>query len=208
MREPLHPLQRRSSSRQIKNELLLHLDNLRDALGRSLQRQVKSLNDQLVSLHKRVRHPGHALSQQRTTLTNLMTNLQRATERHIGYRKSEVRQLRTRLATQHPRQRLTRHQVQAQQLKQQLQQRIQQRLRDMRSEVTHQQKLLASLGPEQILGRGYAIVTGENGAVIRQTTQAKTGDALRVREVGVGGARDYRNGAPRRLINTSRATVC
>ena len=164
-----------------QNELLLHLDNLRDALGRSLQRQVKSLNDQLVSLRKRVRHPGHALSQQSTTLTNLMTNLQRATERHIGYRKSEVRQLQTRLATQHPRQRLTRHQVQAQQLKQQLQQRIQQRLRDMRSEVTHQQKLLASLGPEQTLGRGYAIVTGENGAVIRQATQAKTGDALRVK---------------------------
>ncbi|GIS02504.1 MAG: hypothetical protein CM15mP103_10550 [Gammaproteobacteria bacterium] len=120
------------------------------------------------------------MSQQRTTLTNLMTNLQRATERHIGYRKSEVRQLRTRLATQHPRQRLTRHQVQAQQLKQQLQQRIQQRLRDMRSEVTHQQKLLASLGPSRP-GRGYAIVTGENGAVIRQATQAKTGDALRVK---------------------------
>ena len=110
-----------------------------------------------------------------------MTNLQRATDRHIGYRKSEVRQLRTRLATQHPRQRLTRHQVQAQQLKQQLQQRIQQRLRDMRSEVTYQQKLLASLGPKQTLGRGYAIVTGENGAVIRQATQAKTGDALRVK---------------------------
>ena len=51
----------------------------------------------------------------------------------------------------------------------------------MRSEVTHQQKLLASLGPEQTLRRGYAIVTGENGAVIRQATQAKTGDALRVK---------------------------
>ena len=46
--------------------------------------------------------------------------------------------------------------------------------------MTHQQKLLASLGPEQTLRRGYAIVTGENGVVIRQATQAKTGDALRV----------------------------
>jgi len=164
-----------------QNELLLHLDNLRDVLGRSLQRQLNSLNDQLVSLRKRVRHPGHALIQQRTTLTRLLTNLQRTTQRHIGYRKSEVGQLRTRLATQHPQQRLARHQVQAQQLNQQLQQRIQQRLRDMRSEVAHQQKLLASLGPEQTLNRGYAIVTAENGAVIRRATQAKAGDALRVK---------------------------
>ncbi len=164
-----------------QNELLLHLDNLQDALGRSLQRRFKRLNEQLTSLRKRVRHPGHALSRQRNTLTSLVTNLQRATERHIGYQKSEARQLLTRLATQHPRQRLARHQLQAQQLKQLLQQRIQQRLRDMRSEVTHQQKLLASLGPEQTLSRGYAIVTGENGAVIRRATQAKTGDALRVK---------------------------
>jgi len=86
-----------------------------------------------------------------------------------------------RLANQHPRQRLARHQVQAQQLSQQLQQRIRQRLRDMRSAVTHQEKLLASLGPEQTLSRGYAIVTGENGTVIRRSTQAKAGDALRVK---------------------------
>ena len=163
-----------------QNELLLHLDSLRDALGRSLQRQFKRLNEQLASLCKRVRHPGHALRQQRTTLTSLLTNLRRATERQISYRKSEVRQLRTRLATQHPQQRLGQHQLQAQQLNQQLQQRIGQRLRDLRSEVTHQQKLLASLGPEQTLNRGYAIVTGEDGTVIRRSTQAKAGDALRV----------------------------
>ena len=164
-----------------QNELLLHLDSLQDALGRSLRRQFKSLNEQLVSLRKRVRHPGHALSQQRNTLMNLSSNLLRATERHVANRKVQTRQLGIRLAIQHPRQRLARHQAQAQQLSQQLRQRIQQRLRDTRSEVTHKEKLLASLGPEQTLGRGYAIVTGESGTVIRRSTQAKAGDALRVK---------------------------
>ena len=168
-----------------QNELLLHLDSLRDALGRSLRRQFKSLNEQVVLLRKRVRHPGHALSQQRNTLMSLSNNLQRATERHVTNRKAQARQLGIRLANQHPRQRLVRHQLQAQQLSQQLQQRIRQRLRDMRSAVTHQEKLLASLGPEQTLSRGYAIVTGENGSVIRRATQAKTGDALRVK-LGLG----------------------
>ena len=163
-----------------QNELLLHLDSLRDGLGRSLQRLFKLLKEQLASLRKRVRHPGHALSQHRTTITSLLINLQRATERQINYRKSEERQLRTRLAAQHPQQRLGQHQLQSKQLNQQLQQRIAQRLRDLRSEVIHQQKLLASLGPEQTLSRGYAIVTGEDGTVIRRATQAKSGDALRV----------------------------
>ena len=164
-----------------QNELLMHLDVLRDALGRSLRRRFKRLNEQLVSLRKRVRHPGHALSQQRNSLMGLSNNLQRATERQVTNRKAQARQLGIRLANQHPRQRLARHQLQAQQLSQQLQQRIRQRLRDMRSAVTHQEKLLASLGPEQTLSRGYAIVTGENGSVIRRATQAKTGDALRVK---------------------------
>ena len=168
-----------------QNELLLHLDSLRGALGRSLRRQFKSLNEQVVLLRKRVRHPGHALRQQRNTLMGLSNNLQRATERHVTNRKAQARQLGIRLANQHPRQRLVRHQLQAQQLSQQLQQRIRQRLRDMRSAVTHQEKLLASLGPEQTLSRGYAIVTGENGSVIRRATQAKTGDALRVK-LGLG----------------------
>ena len=164
-----------------QNELLLHLDSLRDGLGGSLQRQFIRLNEQLVSLRKRVRHPGYALGQLRTTLTSLLTSLQRATERQISYRKSEVRQLRTRLATQHPQQRLGQHQLQAQQLNQQLQQRIGQLLKDLRSEIIHQQKLLASLGPEQTLSRGYAIVTGKDGTVIRRATQTKAGDALRVK---------------------------
>ena len=71
--------------------------------------------------------------------------------------------------------------MQAQRLSRQLQQRMRQRLRDTRSQITHQEKLLASLGPEQTLNRGYAIVTSENGEVIRRAMQAKAGDALRVK---------------------------
>ena len=164
-----------------QNELLLQLDTLREALDRSLWRHLRGLNEKILSLKKRVRHPGHALSQQRKTLISLSSALQRAAERQINLRKTQTLQLTTRLSTQHPKQRLAGHQMQAQQLSRQLQQRMLQRLRDIRSEVTHQVKLLASLGPEQTLNRGYAIVTGKSGAVIRRATQAKAGDALRVK---------------------------
>ncbi len=164
-----------------QTELLLHLDNLREAVNRSLRRRLTGLNEEFVSLSKRVRHPGYALSQQRKALASLSGSLQRATERQISVRRAQTLQLSTRLGTQHPQQRLAQYQVQTRQLKQQLQQRVQQRLKDIRSEVIHQEKLLASLGPEQTLNRGYAIVTGENGSVIRSATQAKKGDALQLK---------------------------
>jgi exodeoxyribonuclease VII large subunit len=40
-----------------QTELLLHLDNLREAVNRSLRRHLKGLNEEFVSLSKRVRHP-------------------------------------------------------------------------------------------------------------------------------------------------------
>jgi len=104
----------------------------------------------------------------------------RAVVLNCGSAPTDLARARLHQTAQHPQQRLGQHQLQAQQLNQQLQQRIAQRLRDLRSKVIHQQKLLASLGPEQTLSRGYAIVTGEDGTVIRRATQAKAGDALRV----------------------------
>ncbi|MEK9655632.1 MAG: exodeoxyribonuclease VII large subunit, partial [Halieaceae bacterium] len=43
------------------------------------------------------------------------------------------------------------------------------------------QSLLRSLGPEQILGRGYAIVTDSAGTVIRQPEDTVEGATLKVR---------------------------
>ena len=68
-----------------QNELLLHLDNLREALDRSLWRHLAGLNEKWLSLKKRVRHPGYALRQQRKILISLSSTLQRAAERPVSY---------------------------------------------------------------------------------------------------------------------------
>ena len=56
-----------------------------------------------------------------------------------------------------------------------------QQLKAARAELAYKTKLLASLGPEQTLGRGYAIVTDLQGNVLKDALQASKGDSLNVR---------------------------
>ena len=90
-------------------------------------------------------------------------------------------QLSARVQTQHPRQQLERHRVTSQQLHNRLRQRIDLNLTTAQAELSHQTKLLTSLGPEQTLNRGYAIVTNEQGKVVRQAKSATEGDQVRLR---------------------------
>ena len=99
-------------------------------------------------------------------------------------RESASRQLIARLKSRHPRQQLGNRKLQRTQLSHQLGRQIRQRLRGARAEVAHQQKLLSSLGPEQTLNRGYAIVSDAAGKVVRGPGEVTSGDALQVRVKG------------------------
>jgi exodeoxyribonuclease VII large subunit len=164
-----------------QNELLQHLDLLTASMTRSVKRQLDDTRQRLASLSRRVRHPGHALGQQRATLDRLSAALSRGIARQLADSKAQVARLSARVKTQHPRQQLNRHQLTSQQLQHQLRQRIDRRLTATRAELNHQSKLLASLGPEQTLSRGYAIVTDEQGKVVRQAASTDKGDQVRLR---------------------------
>jgi exodeoxyribonuclease VII large subunit len=55
------------------------------------------------------------------------------------------------------------------------------RLRQQRERVVNQRLRLAALDPNAVLARGYAIVAGPDGAVVRSVAQIAPGDHLRVR---------------------------
>lgn len=164
-----------------QNELLQHLDLLTVAMTRSVTRRLSDTRQHLASLSRRVRHPGHALGQQRVTLNRLSVALNRGIARQLADRRVQVAQLSARVQTQHPRQQLERHRVTSQQLHNRLRQRIDLKLTTAQAELSHQTKLLTSLGPEQTLNRGYAIVTNEQGKVVRQAKSATEGDQVRLR---------------------------
>ncbi|MDG2461155.1 MAG: exodeoxyribonuclease VII large subunit [Luminiphilus sp.] len=167
-----------------QTELLQHLDGLSDRMTRSVNRLNRDLSGQLLSLRKRLRHPGYAVRQQQAALTRYRSSLGHAVQRHIVMRESASRQLIARLKSRHPRQQLENRKLQRTQLSHQLGRQIRQRLRGARAEVAHQQKLLSSLGPEQTLNRGYAIVSDAAGKVVRGPGEVTSGDALQVRVKG------------------------
>ena len=158
-----------------------NMDMLNADLSRSMSRRLSDLSHQLNTLTKRVRHPGHALKQQQAALARLNSALYRGTRRQLKAYRSQAGQLGSRLNAQHPRQQLSRQQGLCQQLGHQLQRHIHRHLQATRGELNHQIKLLASLGPEQTLHRGYAIVTNEQGKVVKRAESASKGDALRIR---------------------------
>jgi exodeoxyribonuclease VII large subunit len=162
-------------------ELLQLLDGLSARMARSTQRALTDQSTHHIALRKRLREPGFALKQQRSTLQRLLSSLSHSVKRNIASAQSDARQLQLKLIAQHPRHALLRQRSQLTPLRQQLAKHIQHRIKDAQAEVAHKQSLLRSLGPEHILGRGYAIVTGSDGKVIRQPQDTAKGDAVTVR---------------------------
>jgi exodeoxyribonuclease VII large subunit len=55
------------------------------------------------------------------------------------------------------------------------------RIKNARAGVEHQGTLLNSLNPLAILGRGYAILSSEDGEIVRNPEQVETADVLEAR---------------------------
>lgn len=162
-------------------ELLQLLDGLSARMTRSVRRILADHKTRHSALSKRLRDPGFALKQQRSNLKRLLSSLNQAVHRQTAIAKSDARQVHLRLIAQHPRHALTSYRAQLTPLRQQLSVHMQHRLKDAKAEANHKQSLLRSLGPEHILGRGYAIVTNSGGKVIRQSQDTAEGEAVEVR---------------------------
>ena len=67
------------------------------------------------------------------------------------------------------------------QRKRELQQLIQGSMRRFRGALEQQEQLIRTLGPENTLARGYALVTGPDGQIIRNATDAPPKSELRIR---------------------------
>jgi exodeoxyribonuclease VII large subunit len=162
-------------------ELLQVLDGLSTRMTRSIKRNLIENRTRHTAMSKRLRHPGFALKQQRASLQRLIGSMNQSVHRRIASVRRDARQTHLRLVAQHPRHTLIRQHAPLTSLRQRLTLNMQRRLKDAKAEATHKQSLLRSLGPEQILGRGYAIVTDSGGKVIRQAQGMAVGEDINVR---------------------------
>ena len=156
-----------------------------DQMGLRLQQLIKGRIDQqqrqLEHLRRRLRHPGHRLAQRRDQLEVFRLRLQRAATRRIDAEGRALGNLRERLLRSHPQRRLNQTRGQLTELQTVLKQTVAGRLRHGREQLAHRRKLLETLGPQNTLKRGYAIVTAPNGKVLKRSDAVNRGDQVQVR---------------------------
>lgn len=105
--------------------------------------------------------------------------LQRAMRRRIDRDRQRVQALQRRL--RHPSERLRAARVRHAELQRRLEQAVRRQLAGHRRRVEAAERGLGALSPVNVLDRGYALVSGPDGRLVRDPAEVRAGDALTVR---------------------------
>lgn len=162
-------------------EWMQRFDRAAIALRAGIQRRLGRDRDRLQHLRARLRHPGIALGHQRRELASLQGRMRRVMATGLASQRQRLADLKGRLAGQHPARTLTARQSELARSAQRLEASMKQRLGAERTALTQYSRLLHSLGPANTLARGYAVVQGENGGILRRAQDAPVGTALSIR---------------------------
>lgn len=156
-----------------------------DQAGLRLQQlikgQIEQQQRQLSHLQRRLRHPGYQLAQRRDQLSNIRLRLQRATSRRLDDERRAVIQLQERLFRCRPQRRLEASHRQLVELRATMQLTMDKRIKRDRDALAQRRKLIETLGPQNTLNRGYAIVTAPSGEALRRGSEVSVGEEIGVR---------------------------
>jgi exodeoxyribonuclease VII large subunit len=160
-------------------ELLQRLSQLKQRQQRVMQVQLHQRMQQLDQLARQLIHPGQRLSQQKTELSNQARRLQQAMRFSQQQRAQALARQALQLNYARPNPTLIRPVLQQ---KQQRLQRAMQRLLEQQQQYLKQAQLqLTPWDPQQVLSRGYALVSRPNGQIVRSALAVRAGEALQVR---------------------------
>lgn len=150
---------------------------LRRAMTRELARQQLRLQ----GLQQRLRSPARQLQDQRQRLDELELRLSGALQRSQRARQQRLDQLAARIRAQHPARRLQLLQSQLTQLRQRAERGLRLRLDGHRRDLAMLAQRAQSVSPLAVIARGYAIVSDEQGQVLRGIAAAPVGSRIQTR---------------------------
>lgn len=128
-----------------------------------------------------LRRPEDLVRRRAQDLDQLADRLAADTARMVRARRERLRSLESRLGRQEPRARVVTRRARLEELRQGLLRSCQTRLSGRRSRVDLASARLATLGPERVLARGYAVVRREaDGQLVRLASEAPSGARLSV----------------------------
>ncbi|WP_373974611.1 exodeoxyribonuclease VII large subunit [Chitinibacter sp. SCUT-21] len=160
-------------------ELLMRLNQQQQRLARVMQYQLQQHMQKLDQLGRRLLHPGQRLAQQQQDLAHKARRLQQFIRVSQQQQQQKLARLALQLTHQRPKLSL---QQQGLQQKQQRLQRAMHRFLELRQQCLKQTQLqLAPWDPQQVLARGYALVSKTDGQIVRSALDVRAGEALNVR---------------------------
>jgi exodeoxyribonuclease VII large subunit len=159
-----------------RSDLRRRLQSLQQHAQRAFVRDLERRMQRVDYLGRRLVHPGERVRERLRHLSHLATRLHRCTVHHLQRRADHVRGLERALSAAAP-------DVVALQARQE---RLAQRLavagtRALERRAAVLARLAAHLGalnPQLVLERGYAIVTREDGTIVRDARQLHAGDSV------------------------------
>lgn len=163
----------------LRSELLLHLERLARQMRHHLARRQHSDMQRLDYLARRLVHPAEQLRRQRSGLDQYAQRLQGAARTGLARAQSRIAQLGHRLVS--PRHSVRREQSGLDTLAARVRRAVRGGFVQRQLNLARLASNLAHLNPENVLARGYSIVTLENGTVVQDAATLNAGDRLGIR---------------------------
>ena len=132
-------------------------------------------------LRKRLRHPGRRLTDIAQRLDELEQRVHRAQRSHLRHLKVRLDRAHAHLARVAPLHRIQRLEAHRGELGRRLQGAMAQRRERSEQRLASAARALDAVSPLATLSRGYAIVSREDGTIVRKFSDIATGDRVKAR---------------------------
>jgi exodeoxyribonuclease VII large subunit len=163
--------------RELQKSLLERTRQMR----RMMKIRLEKFRRILLDLSRQIRDPRLWLADGRLRLDDARQSLLQSVTKRISLVRRRLFHARVRLASTDPRVDIRQKRLFAKSCRHRLLRAIQRGIEVQRMHLVGKQESLSSLNPLAILSRGYSVVFGTDGKIVRSVSQAALGDILQVR---------------------------
>ena len=163
-------------------ERYARVDSLDIGLIGLANRQLKHLRERLAQAANRLQglHPGRRLQERAQRLDELDERLRQVMTARLASTRERLRYGELRFEAAAPLPRIAQRQTQLRLLADRLQRGGSRALIDQRTRLRQAEGLLNSLNPSAVLDRGYALATGSDGRILRDSAELRNGERVSV----------------------------
>ena len=163
------------------SEMHAQFKGLEASLINTVHRRLQKYDQNVVNLHKRLRHPGRKLQEQAQHLDHLDIRLKRAVRSRIEQHQHQIRLKRDRLLRQHPKSLLTEYGQKVKDAMGQLSKSVSQQLNAKMRHAEQTIHLLDAVSPLKILSRGFSVIRDDKNVAIKSVSSVSLGENLKGR---------------------------